>query len=298
MNMLLHSNHSFKKTKIWKPLVAAILWGFSFIGMKYALFEVEPVVIVLIRQLLGIILLSLLAVKTRNSFSITMKDFMWIVLLSVFTTFHMWIQLTGLKETTATNSGWIIGLTPVFIAILGAVFFREKITLTQFTGIVIAFLGLLLLVGNGDFSSIDFISNKGDFLVLASSFTWSVYTIITKKITLNYPPMMTILYLFVMMSIFVSPFAINQTNINAVLHLSVQAIAALLFLGIFCSGVAYVLWAQALSEMPSTKVGAFLYIEPFVNILGAWLLLSEHITLLIMISGLIILGGVVMVNRK
>jgi drug/metabolite transporter (DMT)-like permease len=60
--------------------------------------------------------------------------------------------------------------------------------------------------------------------------------------------------------------------------------------------VAYVLWAQSLKEMESAKVGAFLYFEPFVTIAAAWLLLSERITLLMILSGLIITGGVILVN--
>ncbi|MEW6701207.1 MAG: DMT family transporter [Bacteroidota bacterium] len=285
-------------TKFWKPLFAVAVWGFSFIATKHALAEIKPLVIILIRQLLGISLLTFLAVKTKKSFAINIHDLGWIVLLALIASFHLWIQVTGLQYTTASNTGWIIGLAPVFMTLLGFFFFKENIGAVQISGIVIAFFGLLLLIGKGNFSSIDFISNKGDFLILASSFTWAVYSLVGKKITLSYSPMMTILFLFVMMSILVAPFTINQANIDAVFHLSLLSWIAILFLGIFCSGIAYVLWAQALNEMSSSKVGAFLYLEPFVTFFSAWLLLNEHITALTLLSGLIIIGGVVLVNRK
>jgi drug/metabolite transporter (DMT)-like permease len=70
----------------------------------------------------------------------------------------------------------------------------------------------------------------------------------------------------------------------------------LLFLGLFCSGIAYVLWAQSLREMESAKVGAFLYFEPFVTVIAAWSILNENITFLTVVSGITIMCGVILVN--
>ena len=56
------------------------------------------------------------------------------------------------------------------------------------------------------------------------------------------------------------------------------------------------LWAQALKEMDSVKVGAFLYFEPFVTVFAAWLMLKEEITFMMILSGIIISIGVMLVN--
>ena len=81
-------------------------------------------------------------------------------------------------------------------------------------------------------------------------------------------------------------------------QLKIVKYLCLIFLGIFCSGVAYVLWAESMKELSANRVGAFLYLEPFVTVFTAWLLLSEQITLLMMASGIVIIIGVIMVNRK
>ena len=109
---------------------------------------------------------------------------------------------------------------------------------------------------------------------------------------------MTTLYLFVIVAFIISPFAINTSNAEAVMRLSLNGWLAILFLGILCSGVAYTIWAQSLSEMSASRVGAFLYLEPFVTFFGSWYLLNEKLTLITLVSGLIIIGGVVLVNRK
>jgi drug/metabolite transporter (DMT)-like permease len=206
--------------------------------------------------------------------------------------------VTGLQYTSAANTGWIIGTAPIFIAIMGMIFFKEQINLKQLAGIVIAFTGLFLLISKGDLTSIDFISNKGDFLVLASSFTWGVYSIVNKKISFTYPPLMTILYLFIMMAILLLPVTANKETLYSLEHLSSTGWLSILFLGIFCSGISYVLWAQSLKDMDSSKVGAFLYFEPFVTVFSAWIFLHENITLLMIISGIIIIIGVIIVNRN
>jgi drug/metabolite transporter (DMT)-like permease len=250
------------------------------------------------RLLFAVVFLSLMALLTRQDFRISYKNHSGILLLALIAAFHLWIQVTGMQYTTASNTGWIIGVTPVFMALLGFLFFKESLTLIKISGIIIAFTGLLLLISKGHLSDINFISNKGDLLILASAFTWSVYSIVNKKVSLSYPPLMTILYLFLFVVLLISPFTISK---NLFLHISGMAFTSwlwILFLGVLCSGVAYVLWAQALTEMDSAKAGAFIYFEPFITVYTAWLILNEHITFLTILSGIIITGGVILVNLK
>jgi drug/metabolite transporter (DMT)-like permease len=284
--------------KYWKPLFAVTVWGFSFIATKNALNEVSPIVIVFIRQLLGIVFLTVVAVKNKNSFAVNIKDHKWIFVLAMIASVHLWIQVTGLQWTSASNTGWIIGITPVFMAILAFIIFKEKMTVQQIIGIVISFFGLLTLISKGDFLSIGLINNKGDALVVASSVTWAIYSMMNKKIIIHYSPIMTTLYMFFFVSLILAPFTINEQNINAVFNLSLSGWISILFLGIICSGAAYALWAQTLKEMSATQTGVFLYLEPFVTLFGAWIMLNEHITVLTFLSGITIIGGVVLVNRK
>lgn len=278
-------------------LIAIIFWGTSFVATKTVLGEIKPVTIIILRLILASILLTIIALYTKRKFSINFKSHSWIFVLALVAVFHLWIQVTGLQYTTASNTGWIIGTAPVFMAILGFIFYKEKITLLQFLGILVALAGLLLLIGKGDITNIDLIENQGDLLVLGSAFTWGVYSMVNKKISLSYSPLMTILYLFLMMAVIIIPFNLNTETISSVINLSFISWMWILFLGIFCSGIAYVIWAQALRDMESAKVGAFLYFEPLVTVIAAWFFLQEEITLLMIFSGLLITAGVFIVNK-
>jgi len=299
MTLLPYNNIIKTKSYIfWLPLLAIIFWGASFIATKYLLDELTPETIISMRLILAISLLLTIALLQKRDFSINLKSHGYILILAMIAVFHLWIQVTGLKFTTASNTGWIIGTAPIFMALLGLFFFKEKLNTLKVTGIIIATFGLLMLVGNGNPANIDLIKNKGDLLVLASAFTWGIYSMVNKKISLNYSPVMTILYLFIMMAIIIIPFTINDSAIKSVVNLSGIGWIAILFLGLLCSGVAYVIWAYALREMESAKVGAYLYFEPFVTVIAAWILLREEITLFMILSGLIITAGVFLVNKE
>jgi len=286
-----------KAFRYFQILLAIIFWGASFVATKTVLIELKPVTIIILRLILASILLTIIALATKRSFSINIKNHGWILVLALIAVFHLWIQVTGLQYTTASNTGWIIGTAPIFMAILGLLLYKEKITLIQFSGILIAMFGLLLLIGKGDITSVDLIENKGDLLVLGSAFTWGVYSMVNKKISLSYSPLMTILFLFLMMAIIIIPFNLNSQTINSVINLSSTGWISILFLGLFCSGAAYVIWAQALRDMESAKVGAFLYFEPFVTVVAAWIFLKEEITVVMILSGLLITAGVFFVNK-
>lgn len=284
--------------KYLKPLTAITFWGASFVGTKILLTELDPFTILFLRFFIGAAFLGALALIRKKDFTLRKDVHAMILLLAVIAFFHLWIQTTGLIYTSASNTGWIIGTTPVFMVLIGRVFLKEKLSALKISGILISFTGLILLITKGKFSEFNFISNKGDFLILVSSLTWAIYSFINKKIPNSYPSTMAIFYLFVLITLFMAPFAISGTNLNAITHLSVPSWLSILFLGLCCSGIAYVLWSQAMQEMSSAKVGVFLYIEPFVTVITASIVINEQITPLLIISGIIIISGVVLVNWR
>ncbi|GBD86429.1 putative amino-acid metabolite efflux pump [bacterium BMS3Abin03] len=283
--------------KYFLILLAVIFWGSSFIAVKIALRELAPTTIVLFRLIIAVIFLASISFYTKQDFSLNIKNHGSIFFLALISVFHLWIQVKALEFTTASASGWIVGTAPIFIALLGAIFFKEKLTIFKVTGILLAMLGLMLLITNGNLLSINLIKNKGDLMMLSSAFIWGVYSIANKKIALSYPPLMMIFYLFLMMAIMITPFTINGAALESIQNLSLNGWAAVLFLGLLCSGAAYVIWASALRDMDSAKVGAFLYLEPLFTVFAAWAILNEQITLLMLLSGMIILLGIYLVNR-
>ena len=149
IKFLFNINLKNKSLRYWLIILAVIFWGASFIATKIALEELHPETIISLRLILASMLLMVSAIATKKKFDINLKNHGSIFILACIAVFHLWIQVTGLKYTTAANTGWIIGTAPIFMAIFAAIFFKEKINLLQSGGIIIAIFGLLLLAGNG-----------------------------------------------------------------------------------------------------------------------------------------------------
>ncbi len=113
---------------IWKPLVAIIFWGASFVATKSLLDSLTPLAIIYIRLILGIVAVLTIALYRKHNFSLKRKDLKGIFILAIISTTHLWIQVTGMQYTSASNTGWIIGIVPVIMAIMGFVIYKERMT--------------------------------------------------------------------------------------------------------------------------------------------------------------------------
>ena len=153
-------------------LFAVIIWGGTFIATKIALKEVSPATIVWIRFGIGVIILGI-TVFARKQFALPAKnDLAYLALLGfIGVTFHQWLQATGLQTARATTTAWIVATIPIFTALLGWMVLKEKMGWVRVSGIVIAALGVLLIVSEGNLNSLfsGETGTIGDLLILISA---------------------------------------------------------------------------------------------------------------------------------
>jgi drug/metabolite transporter (DMT)-like permease len=284
-----------------KALFAVLVWGASFIAVKIGLIYVSPVTLVSARFSVGVIILGM-AVVVRHQFTLPRpKDWLYFTLLGFLgITFHQWLQSTGLVTTQATTTGWIVATIPVFIALLGWLVLKEKINCVQVIGIILAAFGVLLVVSHGNF--ITLVSGKfftpGDLLILISAPNWAVFTILSRRGLKTYPAALMMFYVMVFGWLFSTTLFVVGRGWNSIHYIGSDGWIALGFLGIFCSGLAYIFWYDALKVLPVTQVGAFLYIEPVVTVIVSYFFLGEKITIAGIIGGAIILFGIWLVNKN
>jgi drug/metabolite transporter (DMT)-like permease len=94
------------------------------------------------------------------------------------------------------------------------------------------------------------------------------------------------------------PLNILKGEWNKLFHISLSTWMGIFFLGIFCSGLAYLFWYSALEKIDSSIVGMYLYLEPFVTLIGAYLFLGERIHWVTLTGGGMILTGVYLATWK
>jgi drug/metabolite transporter (DMT)-like permease len=284
-----------------EAIFAVVIWGGTFVATKVALKEVQPETVVFLRFAMGVIILAA-GVQLRGQWqSISRKDFWTLVGLGFLgISFHQWLQSTGMVTSAASTTAWIVATSPVFIAILGWLVLREKSSWMQMGGIALAFLGVLLVVSRGDLrlSNIGRIGTMGDLLILISAVNWAVFSVLSRAILKRLPAALTMFYVIFFGFCFSSLLFFIKTGVGDVAHLSGSGWLAILVLGVFGSGLAYIAWFDALQNLSANQAGVFLNIEPLVTMLMAFLVLGEPITWASILGGAVIIAGVWMVNRR
>jgi drug/metabolite transporter (DMT)-like permease len=279
-------------------LAAVIFWGLSFIGTKMALDYLTPIEIIAFRMLVGVPVIGLAVYKKGRPVRFRFGDYPIIITASVILGFHFLIQAAGLMYTSATNTAWLIATIPVFIAIASRIFLKEKISLKMSAGIMAGALGVLLLVSRGDWGNIDRLYSIGDWIILGSCVTWTIYTIITRRITAKYDPLaLSFAFLILPAAVLVGVTAV-ETPLSKFIDLPIEILLILVFLGIFSLGLAHWFWIEGLARKGAAEVGVFLYLEPIVTTVAAIPLLGEKLNILGILGALFILGGVYIVQRS
>jgi drug/metabolite transporter (DMT)-like permease len=287
----------------WPALWAVIFWGFSFIATKVALREMNPFTLLTLRFGIGGLLLLLVQLQKDRRFlkAFSFKDWVSIIFLAtVGISGHTLLQAFGLLYTTAIHTGWIVAIMPIFITVAARFYLGEAITLRKIGGIVLGFLGIFLVISKGVFSLsiFRFGSTFGDSLILISALTWTAFTVGGRGFLSRSSPLAAITPMMIVGCLITFPFTWLKWEWNLLFHLSTAAWMGILFLGVFCSGLAYLFWYSALEKKDSSMVGMYLYLEPFVTLIGAYFLLGEEIQWITLMGGGMILLGVYLATRK
>lgn len=280
-------------------LIAVIFWGISFVATKAALRDISPVTLLALRFGLGVMfLLGVLAVRRlpllppREAWpSLALMGF-----VGVFV--HQMLQGYGLTMTTAVNTGWLIGLIPIWSALLAAILLQERFGFTKLTGLLVGFAGAALVVTRGDFN-VDLLalpSTRGDLLILVSTFNWAVYTILghatIRKLGSTRATAGAMLAGWLMLL----PVFVARSGWREIPNLTAAGWGALAFLGIGCSGLGYLFWYGALEKIEASRVAAFLYAEPLVTLAAAVILIGERVTPTAAAGGVLVLAGVLLMQ--
>jgi len=281
-------------------LLAIVLWGISFVATKAALREISPVTLIFTRFALGTALL-LAMVSLRGASPLPPRT-SWPALalmgfVGIFV--HQMLQAFGLRLTTAVHSGWLIGLIPIWSAVLSVVLLKERFGAMKLAGLIGGFAGALLVISRGQFGSgiLQLPATRGDFLILLSTINWAVYSILGHATIKRLGPTRATAGAMLFGWLMLAPFFLFERGWRELPNLSAAGWGAVLFLGIGCSGLGYLFWYGALERIEVSRVAAFLYLEPLVTLLAAVILLQEPVTMTTAIGGLLVLLSVFVIQR-
>ena len=256
-------------------LFTVVIWGWTFVATRICLEFLSPAELLGLRLLIGLPVLVIVVILKKIKFRFTPGEWKQILIGSAVITLHFLVQITGLQYTTATNTGWIISVSPLVMAVLAFFFLKEKIGKNQIIAIAVATFGILLLMSHGDLTHLGFLTSLGDWLVLISAHTWAIYTVVTRNLSKTQHPLAITVGVLTPALIVMTVYMAFTSDWTKFAHLPAKGVVALLFLAIVGLALGHWFWQEGVAKVGAARAGIYLYIEPVATTALAIPLLGE-----------------------
>ena len=271
----------------------SIMWATSFPIIKIALESLSAGHLTLLRHVLASLSFLLLMLAKQNRLLPPKKDipiFMGLGLLG-YTIYQTALNFGEINVSAGTAS-LIIASAPAFSTIIAYFLLKDKLKALAWLGVLVSFVGVALIILGEDNS---FSINGYALLVLLAALSASFYTVLQKPLFTRYSAIEVTAYATWAGTI--PMFLFSSGLFTALQDVNFSSIAAVIYLGVVPSAIAYTLFAYAVANAKVSRVSSFMYLIPVLSLLFSWLLLSEVPSLISLVGGVIAITGIILVNR-
>jgi drug/metabolite transporter (DMT)-like permease len=273
--------------------LAGVLWGVPYLLMKIAVEDFSPAAVVAGRTLIGASILIPIAIY-RKKFNGAVLGFKYVALYALMEMIGPWILITTAEQKINTGlAGLLVSTVPIFATIITSL--RGDHSVWQFKrvfGIVLGFLGLILVVG------IESLSGNSDLLSIAMVIVASMgYAYAVIMITSNLPLVDGIAINGLAMAIttiFWTPLAIAQWPAQ----ISMNSALALISLGVFSTAFAFIVFFKVVAEIGPARSSLVAYLNTAIAVVLGVIILKEPLTAGIIIGLPLVLVGSYLASRK
>lgn len=275
--------------KYFIALMVVTIWGSTFVSSKVLLNSgLMPADIFFYRFVMAYFIM--LSVSHKKMLADNLKDELTFLGLGLMGgSIYFLTENMALSYSTSANVSILVCTTPIITACVLAIFYKnERMKLRQIIGSIIAFLGVTLIVLNGQL--ILHLNPLGDVLALSAATTWAFYSLFMKRVMGRYKPEFITRKIFFYGVLTILPyFAIVQPlDTDTSLLFKPYVLGNLIFLGVIASSLAYLMWNWALKEIGTVRASNLLYTQTLVTMVLGSIVLGERITIMA-ISGVAVL---------
>ncbi len=282
-------------------LMGTVFWAGAFITGKMGVNVLSPILLTFLRMALSaLIIFPGMIIVERSNWKIERERIKYAMAASIvgMIGYHVFF-FYALRYTEASKASIINGVNPLVTAILAAVFLKEKLSWRKISLILIAFIGVTLTLSNWDIKRIlQFDLNIGDLFMLLGSSLWAAYSIVVKKILPYFTPLKLTSYTFLFSALILLPFALPELIGLNYGEVGWMPFLAVLYMAVFPSVLGYTIQQMAIQEMGAGKTALFINLVPVFSTVFAVVFLKESLFKLNIISGLMILGSVMLFRKQ
>lgn len=251
-----------------KLTITALFWAGAFFAAKWAVEIAPPVTTAFLRfAIAGLVLLGLAA--SQKQITLPRKAYLGTAGMAVIGIFlYNVFFFEGLSRTSAVNGSLIASANPAITALLSRAFRGERTSIRQWCGILVSFLGVVLVISGGSLRALIHLDvNPGDLFILGSATCWAVYSILARGVLAEASSIVTSAFTCITGAILLSPLAFFESS--AAWQGSLLFWLAVLYMAVFSSVVAYLWWNDGVREIGPARSAIFVNLVPvFVMVLS------------------------------
>ena len=273
-------------------IVAMIIWSSSVIATGIGLESFRPLTLVTMRFTLAVALMFVVGRATKSLQRLDKHDIKLFLAAGIIQPFcYYMLETYGLKLLASpTISEVILSTGPLFAPLFAFVLLRERVTWNNIVGIIISTIGVLMLITNtGNFA---IASPAGLLLLFGAVFAAVLYTVLLRKIPTKYNSLTIVFYVQAFsLLLFYPAFCIIDLPHCATFAFRWKSFAAVVYLAVFASVAAFVLFCYVVRRIGVTRANAFNNIRPAFTALLMLLLFGEQLTWSKWLGISLVIGG-------
>jgi drug/metabolite transporter (DMT)-like permease len=274
--------------------IVGFLWGIPYLFLKVAVGELEPSVIVISRTFIGALLLAPLAIR-RGIFWLPIRRWPFLLLYSVCELIGPWYLITHAEQKINSGlTGLLIATTPIWAAILASIFGDKTVWhKSRLFGLIVGFIGVIAVVGLESITGSADLISIGMVLIASVGYAYAI-NMVNRRIP-EVPGLALNTWAMIITSLVFLPFAFVQRPSELP---SGEVIFSVLGLGILCTALAFTMFFKVIAEIGPPRASLVTYLNTAVAVVLGILILSEPITLGIVIGLPLVLIGSYFASRK
>jgi len=268
-----------------------IFWAFSFIWFKMANENFRPITIVFMRLVFAVIILTAYLTVTKKFVKIRKSDYKLFLMMSLFEPFIYFLgESYGLTYVSATVGSVLISTIPVFATIGAWIFFREKLKLINYLGIILSFIGVLVFLMNKN-GGISY-NLKGVALIFLAVFAAVGYNLTLSRLVDRYSPIYIVNVQNVIGAILFLPlFLTMELNTFTTISFTFKMLLPVIMLAAFASCAAFILFAYSVRNLGILKANVFTNSIPLFTAFFSFILLGDKLTIQNLAGMIVVVAG-------
>jgi drug/metabolite transporter (DMT)-like permease len=275
--------------------VFCVLWSFAFVAGKVGVTDCPPLIFLAVRFLLaGVIVLGITALR-GDAWDLSRRDVLSFIVIGIANNaLYLGLGYIGLRTISAGLNALIVSTNPVFTAVLAAMLLGEPMTWRKVAGLALGIAGVAMIVAHR--ISIGSDSPVGVLFSLGALASIVAGTVLYKQLAPKGNLWIGNGIQNLAGGIAVTPFAFVFSNVGDIVP-SARLFAALAFLVLLGSIVAYMLWFRLLNELGASGASAYHFLMPPLGMLFGWMVLGEHVAARDLLGIVPVAIGIFLVTR-